>query len=345
MKLYRREKMARKRRRQPRSLDSSLAIQREPELYRAGMYAELQKFEDSSEARQLLLSEVYTGEAGAEIEVSGLDFSVSEDKAFSALQVLLDKTDYRGNEPGLVVYSEDYKGEYLLPRISMTFSEYLDAYGLKKSSSGRYSRAQRENALKALASLTEPRRIVYERKYYKGRGAARKKVSDMVVVRRPLISLIEGYKELEEPEAQAIRAGESNAQRLTRIVVECSPLFVDTVDTFYLLKPIRLHDEIKQLTGKARISRAVSLFIEWLLTKNTKTVRISKDELAKKIRLGYLITQRKPSLIRKRLDEAFDVAKELGYLLDYKENTFGMMTFTLNPERCRRILMNKRANK
>ena len=332
--------MAGKRKGQPRALDSSLSIQGEPELYRAGMYAELQKFEDITEARQLLLSEDYSGEEATEVEVTGLDFSVSENKAFSALQVLLDKTDYQGNLPGLSIYSEYYKNNFVLPRLSMTFSEYLDAYGLQKGSNGRYSRAQRDGALKALESLTGPRRIVYERKYYKGK----RRVSDMVVARSPLISLLEGYKELEEPEAQAIRDGQSNSLRVTKLVVEFSPLFVDRLDTFYLLKPVRLHQEIQDQTGKARISRAVSLFIEWLLTKNTKTVRISRDDLATKVRLEYLIKQRKPALTKERLDEAFQVAKDLGYLLDYQEDAFGMMTFTLNPERIRRIVMKKRAN-
>ena len=166
----------------------------------------------------------------------------------------------------------------------------------------------------------------------------------MVVARRPLINLLEGYKDLEEREALAIREGQSNAQRVTRLVVEFSPLFVDAVDSFYLLKPVRLHQEIQDLTGKSRTSRAVSLFIEWLLTKNTKIVRINRDALASKVRLEYLIKQRKPALIRQRLDEAFQAAKDLGYLLDYEEDDFGMMTFSLNPERCRRILVKKRSS-
>lgn len=330
--------MAKSKDHQPRAITPDLLIQ--PELYRAGMYAELQKFEDTKETRQLLLSEEYSGDEGTEVEVTGLDLSVSEDKAFSALQVLLDKTDYKGNLPGISIYLEDYKSSFVLPKLSMTFSEYLEAYGLQKSSSGRYSRAQRDDALRALESLTEPRRIVYERKYYKGK----KKVSAMVVARRPLIELQEGYKELDESEARAIRDGQSNSQRVTKLVVKFTPLFVDEVDTFYLLKPVRLHQEIQEQTGKARSSRAVSLFIEWLLTKNTETVRIGRDDLATKVRLEYLIRQRKPALLRKRLDEAFQVAKDLGYLLDYQEDDFGMMKFTLNPERCRRVLMKKRAN-
>jgi len=333
-----------KKKRQPKALDSSLAIRKEPEVYKAGLHAELQKFEDISGYRQLKLSEVHNDET--EIEISGLDFSISEDKAFSAIQILLDKTDYKGNEPGMVIHSEDFRDSYLLPKLSMTFSEYLEAYGLKKSSSGRYSRAQRDKALEALESLTKPRRIVYERIRFKNR----KKSTDLIVAMRPLISLMEGYSGLDEQEAEAVKAGQSNAQRVKKLVIECSPLFVDQIDTFYMLKPVRLHEEIKQLTGKARISRAVSLFIEWLLTKNMPQVKIDRDKLAKKLRLEYLIEQRKPALVKKRLDEAFQVAKDLDYLLDYDENAFGMMTFQLNPEKIRRITKkmeraNKRANK
>jgi hypothetical protein len=58
---------------------------------------------------------------------------------------------------------------------------------------------------------------------------------------------------------------------LNRLIIVISPLLVDQIETFYLLKPVTLHAEIRQLHGSKRTSRAVSLFIEWLLTKNRKT--------------------------------------------------------------------------
>ncbi len=92
--------------RQPRGISPDLTTQT---TYRAGLYAEQQKF-GNTKNRQLLLFE-----AGREVdaqerpEVYGLDLTVSEDKALSALQLLLHRTDYKGNVPGMEVRSQDYK--------------------------------------------------------------------------------------------------------------------------------------------------------------------------------------------------------------------------------------------
>ena len=60
---------------------------------------------------------------------------------------------------------------------------------------------------------------------------------------------------------------------------------------------------------------------------------IAKDKLAKVLRLDYLIEQRKRTLVDKRLQEAIQTALELEYLLDYQEDAFGTLHFTLNPDR------------
>ena len=68
------------------------------DLYRAGMHAELQKFKDTQKTRQLMLGEgVEPDKIDQNIEVTGLDLTESEDRALSAIQKLLSKTDYKGN--------------------------------------------------------------------------------------------------------------------------------------------------------------------------------------------------------------------------------------------------------
>ena len=41
-------------------------------------------------------------------------------------------------------------------------------------------------------------------------------------------------------------------KRQTRLIIDISPLLVDQIDTFYLLKPVTLHAEIRQLYGSKR---------------------------------------------------------------------------------------------
>ena len=84
--------MARKRKEQRRALTPDLIIQ--PELHRAGLHLELQKFQNREKFRQLLLSEPPYPEPDldAQIEEFGLKLSVSQEKALTALQKLLEES-------------------------------------------------------------------------------------------------------------------------------------------------------------------------------------------------------------------------------------------------------------
>jgi len=319
---------------QPRAISPDLSLV--PVTYRAGMEAQLQMFGDWKGARQMLLSEAMGEEEAkdSDIAVTGLDLSVSE--ALHAIQILLDRTSYRGNMPGREVDLSDtpWKWRGTLPSISITHSDYFEAYGLQRAGDGRYRGRQTEEALKALDNLTEPRRIIYERKRRRGKGKARRQVSDIIVRKSAPISLWKGYRGLEEEEAARVRAGQEVSHRVTKLVIEAGPLLMDGIDDdFWLLKPITLHDEIQEVLGSRRISRAVSLFIEWLLTLSLPQIRIGKENLAIKLRLDYLIEQRKKSLLDKRLQEAIDTALELEYLQGYEEDALGVYHFTLNPDR------------
>ncbi len=320
--------------RKPRYLPSSLPSS--SELYKAGMYAELQKLgQPKEEAHQLVLSE--SSEEAGDIEIRGLDLTVSEDKALSALQILLHRTDYQGNLEAKEVTSSSYQRDYRLPRLQFTPSDFFEAYGLKQYK-GRYQGKQREEALEALKSLAKkPRTITYKRARWHGKGQGRKRLYDVIRHTGPIIELMEDYRDLEEEEAARIEAGEGPTGRVTRLAVQFGPLIVDDIETFFLLKPVSLHREIEELLGSKRISRSISLFIVWLLKWNRTPVRIHRDELAIRLRLHNLLEQRKPSELQRRLLECIDAAEALGYLLEYKEDTFGVYTFTLNPERNKRL--------
>lgn len=328
---------------QPRPIDPGLSL---VPTYRAGLYPELQKFGSSNRDRQLLLWQ--DEDEPTEITVSsGLDLSVSEDKALSAIQILLDKTGYQGTGPGEEIHSSAFKWSGTLPRLSITYSQYFEAYGLAKAGDGQYKGHQEEEALDALRSLAATRRSVYyERKHWQGR----KQLSDIIRARRPLLTLTEltAYKDLEQEEAQQVRAGqEVEAKARARgLIIEPSPLLIDSIDSFFLLKPTTLHKEIQQLLGSRRISRTVSLFIEWLLTMDLATVKIGKAKLIDKLRLSSYIERRHKDEAEARLQESFQAAKELGYLLDYQEDpATGMMSFSLSPDRCSRVKHSRKAKK
>ncbi len=302
------------------------------ELYKAAMYAELQKLGRSKEeTRQLVLSETPT--EPAECLDIGLDFTVSEHKAFSALQKLLDKTGYQGNLPAKEVHSPGYQRDYQLPALQFTPTEYFEAYELKQYK-GRYQGKQREEALEALKSLAnKSRTILYKRARWHGNGQSRRKVYDYIRHTGPILELMEDIRGVEEEETARVEAGEELPGRVTRLAVQFGPIFVEDIESFYLLKPAGLHREIEDLLGSKRYSPSVLHFISWLLMRKSTPARIQRDVLAWRLRLQYLLEQRKPSQLQLRLQECMDVAKTLGFLLEYKENDFGVFTFKLNPAR------------
>lgn len=317
---------------QPRSLSQELAIQ-QPGLYRAGLYQELQQFGNRDRARQLLLSEMGLNgqDLEAQVDMTGLDLSVGEQKALHACLILLDETGYQGNRPPRELIPQGYSEPFDIPRLAVTFSEYLEAYGAPKKGKGRIL------ALEDLESLTQSRRVAYKRRRWEGQGKKRREIWDAIVTHTPLIILHEGYKDLgSEREADQALAGRSRS-RVTHLVIEFSPLLIDQVNSFFLLKPISLFREIEGHLGGKRYSPAVPLFLKWLMTKNRTPWRISKELLAERLRLYSLIDQRKPSLLDQRLQQAIDTAMALGYLLEWDLDEFGMYTFQLNPERCLRI--------
>jgi len=323
------------------SLPRPLAPLEAPAVYRAGMYAELQKFGDSSRDAQLSLWQ--DQEEPGEITVSGLNLSESEDRAFSAIQKLLDETDYRGNLPARQADSPAFKWTGSLPSLAISHSQYFEAYGLQKQGDGSYYGHQAEEALQALQSLSTTRSTVYyERKRYTGTGKKARQVSDIIRAKAPVIILTEitAYEDLEPEEAEEIKAGQQVAEgkiRATGLLIEPSPLLMDGIEDFFLLKPSSLHQEIKHLLGPKRSSRANSLFIEWLLTKNTAIVKISKAKLIQKLRLSSYIQRRHKEEAEARLQEAIQTAKSLGYLLEAEDSGAGILTFRLSPERCSRV--------
>lgn len=320
---------------QPTSINNKSKYLPEDKFYRASMHTELQKFKDSKKVRQLTLGELGdTEEAESIMEIHGLeDFTLSQDKALSALQILLDKTNYKGNVPDReTISSSVYKGNFIIPGLIITPDEYLHAYGLKKTKrGGEYNSNERQEAMKALDSLTEHRRICYQRKRFKGK----KPVHDLIVEQVSLIKITKSYTGLTEQEASDVIQGKEK-KRASKLLIEFTPLLVDQIDSFYLLKPIGMHREIQEIIGKRRGSMSLSLFISWLLTKNRTEVRITVDHLAERLSLDYLIQNRHKKKLDEKLQECYQVAMKLGYLLDYKES-FDTMIFTLNPEKCKRI--------
>lgn len=319
--------------------------------FRAGKWAELQKFGYKDETKQLLLGEDSDLlDMEQKVEVFGLALSVSEDKALHAIQKLLDQTGYRGNIPGEERQITAFKWQGYLPRLSTTYSEYYEAYGLSPAGDGRYHGAQAQEALLALKSLTETRRVCYKRDKWIGSGKDRRMDTDIIRATAPLITILEGFRDLDAKEAETILSGgDLPNKRQTRLLIEPSALLVDQIDTFFLLKPTALHAEIQSLMPGKRYAPTIPRFISYLLTIDMPAPHISRSSLARTLRLDYLIDQRKPTALDKRIREALDIALELRYLLEYEikpvSKKEALIELRLNPEKCIGLKSNKKKGK
>jgi len=323
---------------QPGAIGSgTVTIERRALLYKGSMHLELQKFGRSSREAQIGLFDQQQGLQGSGVEVTGLDLSVTQDQVLSALQQLLDRTGYDGNLPGEERHSETYQGT--LPRLAVSYSDFFAACGLKPVRTGHHK--QEQDMLQALQSLADPKwRVFYTRRRYTGK----QRRSDVIRWTGPLLTLeqVDVYQDLDDEEANRVQAGEDRPGRKSGMVVLFSSLLVDQLQTFYVLRPTGLHQEIKELMPRG--PRAVSLFVEWLLTLNRSPFNISKEKLIEKLRLDDLYhRQRQKARVNKQLQEAIEMATKLEYLLDWQQDATGMFVFHLNPERCHRLKVGARA--
>jgi hypothetical protein len=309
-----------------------------PTLYKAGMHLEQQKFKNVKQARQLLLSEadLKGGELEREVEVTGLDLTVGEDRALSALQILLDRSNYQGNLPSQDITSKQWESLRTTPAQAFTWTEFFEAYGLKKRG-GQYRGQDVDNAKRDLESLaTKAQRLVYKRRRWTTDKGKRKQVYDLVVWKGTLIQILEGYEGLDRSEASQVEAGQTVKARKHKVAVVFNPIFIDGILDYFLLKPVNLHQELRAITGK-KASPATIRFICYLLTLDITPLPIAREKLIERLRLDYLLKERHKARAEKILQESYDIAKKAGYLLDYGQDGFGLLNFQLNPEKCLRL--------
>lgn len=306
-------------------------------LYKAALYAEQTKFGKPRDQYQMTLAEAQTDWTPDDWGPLGIAPTVDEDKALSAIQILLDRTGYKGNLPPDRIVSAAFRWEGNLPNLAFTWPEYLEAYGLRRDAKGQFPRHQEDRAKAALLSLTRPRRILYTRTRYVG-GQRR---HDVIACEKPLVELIEGYQDLTNQELAEVRAGR-RPERASRLILQPSPLLLDSLETFHLYKPANLHQQIEDLVARkkgkrTRPIRSHSLFIQFLHTIDLAEFRVSRERLVDTLRLSKYRDQRKLSQAYQQIDECLAIAQELGFILSHQEDALGVITMRLNPEKLSRV--------
>ena len=250
----------------------------------------------------------------------GIDLSLSESKALFAIQKMLNKTNYEGNAPARISEAKQSSFNYsgILPRITFTPAQFLEAYGLEKRKSSRgymeYSSAERTAALGALYNLSRRRfKIVYKRHRFD-----KSEVIDRIETESELFRIYNGYYGLTADEDKNLDNGNAvNVDNKLLIGVEVCPVIVDQIESYFILLDPHLHTITK---GK---SKYIDLFIKWLVVQDemqrrSRTrgaeIKIGIKKLAGKLRMYYLIKQYKISKVKAILEECFAVGKGAGLI-------------------------------
>ena len=305
-----------------------------PETYRAGMQLLLQELGSRERDKQLLLWS--TEDAGFIrcLPASGLDLTVSEARALAAIQILLDRTGYKGHEQR-EINSDGFKGKIEVPILLESYPDIFEAYGLTKRG-GQYHGVQREEAIKAFDNLASKKfPVLYKRRKSPGK-------CDIIKVFKPVIELdkLSFYKGLNKEQEEQVENGQEplTANRAYGLRIELSPLFIEQIETFYTLLPAKLHREIQEAIGNIRYPNSINLFIKWLASKNEKVVKVDRETLFERLRLTSYVERRHRKEAEEQLEQAFQTAYAIKFLTEpASQDGTGVYTLHLNSERCSRV--------
>lgn len=348
---------------QPQKMEVK-AIDKSKQLIKASLHTELQKFGRKPKKNgtiydllpEQLDEEVQKDISDYKVEVIGLNNTKAQNQALFAVQKLFHETGYQGNTEGKNLSKQDNSFKFMgyLPGMKFTPSHYLDAYGVNKKESSRgkweYNSNERSEALKALRELSQKKFLFYyERKYWKDG----KEVYDLITTVRSLFNIVEGYEAIDKNEVTNIKTGKNMSdidQKIGHIVLEPCPILLDQIDTYFVLKPANYYQEIKLLVGKT--GKQVPLFIDFLIAEVTKKeiaakgkeiewlIEMNYETLAYKLRMDNLLKQGKATKIKQELKKCYEIAKQLGYLLEYetiKGSTMELEKLVLNKNKFKRV--------
>ena len=227
----------------------------------------------------------------------GINLTYLVNRALFAVQKLFDKTDYKGNALP--------KGS--LPRLVVPISEYLDAFGARKSRTARgkmeYSSEVRKSAVDALQQLSEiPHLITYERK-----ERIKGKSKGQFTIKKEYIEHISSLIFLKRVK--------------NNLEIIPSQVLIDQIDKYYCWLPADLYDICDSDLFKV-------LFIEYLnyhydmerkkRGKKSFEMAYQVETWAYKLRMDAFIKNRQWARIRSKLNQLYEFGKSLGLISNYK---------------------------
>lgn len=275
------------------------------------------------------------------IQRFGIDITDIQMRVVEGILQGFSQTDYKGNiapKDKIQLAKERFSGKvpdtykYIdeIPRIRVSQTEVLKWAGIKKNSI-----AGKERALKALQDLgVHQYCFYYDRLAKDSRGEPvrdRKgywKKESVVAVDSLFM-----VKEIRDEKTDAFQYYE----------IEPSSIFLDQRESYFLLIPYNWREEVRSIVGKKKASSYTFRFLLFLRYQyemkrrspnctSPYQVKWSSEEVAIAINMPESVYRRKKDRMNKILEDAYSVAKTLGYLSDYDRKS-DLDILTLNDEK------------
>jgi len=292
-------------------------------------------------------------EATPAVTAIGLEIEERHNRAIEAIQKRLTKHNYVGNMEGRYIEEPNsFQFSGYLPMLRIRVSEYLEDYGLQRMETSRgkleFSGKHREEALQALRELATTRfLLMYERKYWEN-GELK---YDVIRTIRPLLVITEGWEALNRKERNAVADGQTSPEadeKLRWLGIEVSPIFVDQINTYFVLKPANWRQEItlhwtkndhlyKQIGTPSKYTFRFIEYLFWQFREKSEAnlppvIKREWEAMAYALKVSESSIKRNKAQARGILRKCYRIAQEMGYLSDFdmgEEHD----TLTLNPDR------------
>lgn len=266
------------------------------------------------------------------LKTYGLDLTITQRRALTAIQILFAETNYQGNKTFIDINSNKLHSYYKCSNLDISFYAYFKAYGLTDTEIKRRGKTVSE-ALNALYSLEEDFRIAYTKEVVDTRT---KEVEIIAVCANIKLINIAQMVVLKKQALEISEIEKYQRAKFLRIII--GPLLLEQIKSFYTLKPYCLNEEFESIKKDSSRKRSNLLFVDWILTINLSSIKITEENLSYKLRLESLIKARQKNRVKKIILEAITIAEKLNFLKSWNYNQKNnVYQFQLNPERCSRI--------
>lgn len=275
------------------------------------------------------------------IDRFGIDLTEIQSRIMEGILYGFSRTAYKGNvDPtskeqlaklkfsGKVPNSYKYIQE--IPRIRVKQSELLEWSGINKQSIASWSRA-----VEAIQELGRKQYCFYYDRLALDQNGTPIKEKNNKWAKEEVFSVdtLFSIKEVRE----------KNSGTLKYYEIMPSAIFLDQRESYFMFIPLNWREEVKELVGNKKASSYTFRFLLFLryqyeLKRRSKKLKApykikwSPEEISMAIKMPPSIYLRKKKRATEILDDAYSVAKRLGYLIEY-ERTGHLDVLTLNEKK------------